>query len=226
MAGMGRSHREGDIESAAASVEAVEQSRKLNPLALARATVHPGLQEALGRLDRCLAAERALLSVMATEESSPGGARDGQVASDLRRAFAVVLDDVASGLRSFAELIDAEYGLSNVERVDEVLHQTLEIVRETRAVLTELMLIDVDPREQTDLWMLQGSVLAAVEHVLRSWTSSTATAAPRHGSPGGRSRGSRRPGTRFAGPGNGNQVPEDWAYGCRHRHPNRTKPVS
>lgn len=160
-------HIEGDIESAAASVEAVEQSRKLNPLALARATVHPGLQEALGRLDRCLAAERALLSVMATEESSPGGARDGQVASDLRRAFAVVLDDVASGLRSFAELIDAEYGLSNVERVDEVLHQTLEIVRETRAVLTELMLIDVDPREQTDLWMLQGSVLAAVEHVLR-----------------------------------------------------------
>ncbi len=34
-------------------------------------------------------------------------------------------------------------------------------------MLTELMFIDVDPREQTDLWMLQGSVLAAVEHVLR-----------------------------------------------------------
>jgi hypothetical protein len=29
------------------------------------------------------------------------------------------------------------------------------------------MLIDVDPRRQTDLWMLQGSVLAAVDHVLR-----------------------------------------------------------
>ena len=28
------------------------------------------------------------------------------------------------------------------------------------------MLIDVDPRVQTDLWMLQGSVLAAVEHIL------------------------------------------------------------
>jgi hypothetical protein len=47
------------------------------------------------------------------------------------------------------------------------MSQTVEIVRESRAVVTELMLIDVDPRNQTDLWMLQGSVLAAVEHVLR-----------------------------------------------------------
>ena len=47
------------------------------------------------------------------------------------------------------------------------MSQTVEMVRESRAVVTELMLIDVDPRNQTDLWMLQGSVLAAVEHVLR-----------------------------------------------------------
>ena len=31
---------------------------------------------------------------------------------------------------------------------------------------TELLLLEVDPREQPDLWMLQGSVLAAVDHVL------------------------------------------------------------
>jgi hypothetical protein len=42
----------------------------------------------------------------------------------------------------------------------------LENVRETRAVLTELMLLDVDPREQRELWMLQGSVLAAIDHAI------------------------------------------------------------
>ncbi len=40
------------------------------------------------------------------------------------------------------------------------------MVRETHAVLTELRLLDVDPRERPDLWMLHGSVLAAVEHML------------------------------------------------------------
>jgi hypothetical protein len=46
------------------------------------------------------------------------------------------------------------------------LARTLETVSETRAVLTELRLLDVDPRDRPDLWMLQGSVLAAVEHLL------------------------------------------------------------
>jgi hypothetical protein len=182
-------HIEGDLDGAGASVEAIAQSRKLNPLALASATVHPGLADALGRLDRCLAAVRALLSVIAvqagagptattaaatgsTEEAADDEVDgvdgvDGQVAVDLRRAFAVVLDELADGLRSFADLIDAEFGSGNPERVDEATKQTIEIVREARAVVTELMLIDVDPRRQTDLWMLQGSVLAAVDHVLR-----------------------------------------------------------
>jgi hypothetical protein len=164
-------HIEGDVQNAAASVEAVEQSRKLNPLALASATVHPGLADALDRLDRCLTAIRALLSVIPlqapAERRGRDGVTNGEPAAELRRAFAVVLDDLASGLRSFAELVDAEYGSGNAELVDEATGQTVEIVREARAVVTELMLIDVDPRQQTDLWMLQGSVLAAVEHVLR-----------------------------------------------------------
>jgi hypothetical protein len=179
---------DGDLDRAGASVEAIAQSRKLNPLALASATVHPGLGDALGRLDRCLGAVRALLSVIALQatggaaedrsgqaagvaewraEGRADGIPDDQVAGELRRAFAVVLDELASGLRSFAELVDAEFGSGNPDRVDEATKQTIEIVREARAVVTELMLIDVDPRRQTDLWMLQGSVLAAVDHVLR-----------------------------------------------------------
>jgi hypothetical protein len=168
-------HIEGDLRQAETSVDAIAQSRKLNPLALASATVHPGLANALGRLDGCLGAIRALLSVIALQapaagrsaDDSPGDSSDSPAAAELRRAFAVVLGDLAGGLRSFAELVDAEFGPGHPDRVAEALDETVEIVREARAVVTELMFIDVDPRTQTDLWMLQGSVLAAVDHVLR-----------------------------------------------------------
>jgi uncharacterized membrane protein YccC len=159
-------HIDGDTESAAASVEAVAQSRKLNPLALASATVHPGLSDALGRLARSLAALRALLAVIALQASAPGETADSPAAVELRRAFGVLLEILAGGLRSFADVIDAEFGSGNVDRVEEATDQTVETVREARAVVTELMLIDVDPQVQTDLWMLQGSVLTAVEHIL------------------------------------------------------------
>ncbi len=157
-------HIEGEIDEAGAAVQTVEQSRLLNPRALAVATVHPGLRSALERLDRCLAAERALIVAIA-KEAPRGGSADRSEA-ELRRAFAVVLDDVANGLRAFGDLVDAEYGRRAGERADEALNRTLETVRETRAVLTELMLLDVDPREQSELWMLQGTVLAAIDQVL------------------------------------------------------------
>ena len=96
-----------------------------------------------------------------------GGSADQSFSPELRRAFAVVLDDVADALRGFGDLVSTEFGGGNVDRVDELFARTLDIVRETRAVLTELVLLDVDPHQQTGLWMLQGSVLAAVEEVLR-----------------------------------------------------------
>lgn len=154
-----------DLDAAGVAVRAVEESRRLNPRALAEAKVHPGLRAALDRLDRCLAAERALLVVIGREAPSEAGL-DGSFGPELRRAFATVLDDVAEAVRGFGDLVSAEFGGGNVRQVEELLERNLEIVRETRAVLTELVLIDVDPRRQTDLWMLQGSVLTAVEQVL------------------------------------------------------------
>ena len=156
-----------DIDAAATAVQAVEDSRRLNPRALATAEVHPGLRAALDRLERCLAAEQALLGVISREAPAAGDESDRSVASELRQAFAVVLDDLANALRAFGDLVAAEYGGGNVQSVEEGLNRTLEVVRETRAVLTELVLLDVDPRSQTDLWMLQGSVLTAIEQVLQ-----------------------------------------------------------
>lgn len=154
------------IADASVAVDAVAESRRLNPRALAAAKVHPGLRAALDRLERCLAAERALLVVIGKESPSLDLGSDRSFGPELRRAFAVVLDDVADAVRGFGDLVSAEFGGGNGDRVDEVLERTLDIVRETRAMLTELVLLDVDPREQTGLWMLQGSVLAAVEQVL------------------------------------------------------------
>ena len=156
-----------DIDDASAAVQAVGDSRRLNPRALATAKVHPGLRSALDRLERCLVAEQALLVVISNEAPAVDSDSGRAVASDLRQAVAVVLDDLANALRAFGDLVGAEYGGGNVDRVEEGLARTLDIVHETRAVLTELVLLDVDPRNQTDQWMLQGSVLTAIEQVLQ-----------------------------------------------------------
>jgi len=156
----------GDVAAASLAVQSVEESRRLNPRALAAAKVHPGLRASLDRLQRCLAAERALVVVIGREAPAPQDESERSISPELRRAFAVVLDDVADALRRFGDLVSAEFGGGNVERIDELLEQTLDVVGETRAVLTELVLLDVDARLQTDLWMLQGSVLAAVEQIL------------------------------------------------------------
>jgi uncharacterized membrane protein YccC len=157
-------HLVGDTAAAADAVRDVEQTRRLNPLALTTATVHPLLRAALDRLERALAAERALLVVLAKE--APDGQRDEDpAASELRRAFAVALDDLATGLRAFGDLVGAEYDGSEPDRVL-ARERTMDSVSEARAVLTELTLLDLDPRQRPDLWMLQGSVLASVDHVL------------------------------------------------------------
>ena len=157
----------GDVHTATVAVRTVEESRRLNPRALTADKVHPGLRDALERLERCLAAERALIVVIGREAPVQETVGDRSLSPELRRAFAVVLDDVANALRGFGDLVSAEFGGGNVDRVDELLDRTLDIVRETRAVLTELVLLDVDPRQQTDLWMVHGSVLAAVEQILQ-----------------------------------------------------------
>jgi hypothetical protein len=199
-----------DVDDASRAVRAVEESRRLNPRALAAAKVHPGLRASLDRLERCLAAERSLIVVIGKEAPPPEDGTERSFGLELGRAFAVVLDDVADALRGFGDLVSAEFGGGNVDRVDELLAQTLDTVRETRAVLTELVLLDVDPRLKTELWMLQGSVLAAVEHILlqldlepterssAAWLNRyrvpprPLVPALQRGRPGGRARSARR----------------------------------
>jgi hypothetical protein len=151
----------GEVRRAAATVDEVEERRKLNPRALIALRMHPELRVALHRLDRCRTAEHALLvmtgrarTTISTEESR---------ASDLRGAFAVVLESLGAGLAAFAELIASD----RVEAAEQALDRLHEIIGETRAMLTDLILVDVDARPGSDTWMLQGSLLAAIDQIIQ-----------------------------------------------------------
>ncbi|SDP19168.1 Aromatic acid exporter family member 1 [Nakamurella panacisegetis] len=162
-----------DVNDASAAVHAVQESLRLNPRALITNQAYPGLPSALDRLDRCLAAERALVVVVG--QASPMD-RDGAAepfGAELPGAFAVVFDDLANGLRAYGDLISAQYGTDKADRVEEAMSRTRSAVEETRAVLSELMTLQVDPTGRPELWMLQGSVLTAVDQLLHQLEHST-----------------------------------------------------
>ena len=75
----------------------------------------------------------------------------------------MVLHDVADCLRAFGSLVVAE-AEDREEETEQALADSLEILRETQAILTELIMVDV--AHNTGSWLLHGSILAAVEQVL------------------------------------------------------------
>src|ERR1700712_2534987 len=66
-------HIAGEINEAAATLQSLQDRRRLNPRALTAAKVYPGLRSALDRLARARGAERALMAVIANE-APPGHA--------------------------------------------------------------------------------------------------------------------------------------------------------
>lgn len=143
-------------------VDEVRDVRWLNARAIGTADVAPVLRSGLDALERSQFALRALLEMVLREapehETHPGGYGD-----EVRPAFAVVLSGAAECLGTFGALVQAEAEGAEAD-VDRTLEESLDATRETRAVLTELLLVDA--REDTGLWMLRGSVLAAAEQVL------------------------------------------------------------
>jgi len=186
----------GRVAEASAVVTQVKEGRRFNTRALTTSDVEPGLREGLDRLEATVLAIRALFTVILVElppDARDQDARDratddevgldasdetghdeaaqdtfeetGQDAfdEDARLAFSVVLADVGDCLRAYGRLVHAEAGGAE-ERAEEALAESLEILRETRAILTELL--TSRPEGRLELWLLRGSVLAAVEQVL------------------------------------------------------------
>jgi hypothetical protein len=150
------------LKSATETVVSLKDSRRLNPRALGTTDIEPVLASGLRTLESCQLAIRALFTVLLTElptEDRP----DDPYGEELRAAFAVVLHDVADCIRAFGSLVLAEVE-EHEEEAERSLDESLDILRETQAVLTELMVFDA--QENKSSWLLRGSILAALEHVV------------------------------------------------------------
>jgi hypothetical protein len=150
------------LTAAVATVASLKDSRRFNPRAIATTDIEPVLASGLQTLESCQLAIRALFIVLLAEvpaEDRP----DDPYGEELRNAFAVVLHDVADCIRAFGSLVLAEVE-DRQEEAERSLDESLDILRETQAILTELIMVNV--QENKSSWLLRGSILAAVEHVL------------------------------------------------------------
>ncbi|GAB47268.1 FUSC family protein [Mobilicoccus pelagius] len=152
----------GQVAVASARVSEVKDSRRLNVWALGTSSGEATLRAGLDTVDGVLRAVAALYTVMARELPRDGTAED-PFDEAIRPAFAVVLDTMAESVHAFGMLLETEFEGDPAE-VEEHFTRTLDNLRESRAILTELML--VDPAAGTEQWMLRGSVLSAVEQTL------------------------------------------------------------
>ena len=150
------------VGTASRNIAAIKDSRRFNPRALGTLDVEPVLATGLDTLEHCLLDIRSLFTVIAAEIPDVEGP-DDPYGEELRAAFAVVLHDVADCLRAFGSLVVAE-AEQREQETEQALADSLEILRETRAILTELIMVKA--QDDTSAWLLRGSVLAALEQVL------------------------------------------------------------
>lgn len=153
-----------DVAHATATITSLRDSRRFNARALGTVDVEPVLTSALDTLEHCLLAVRALFAVV-LREMPPAAEPDDPYGGELRGAFAVVLHDTADCLRAFGGLVVAE-AEGREHDTERALAQSLDMLRETQAILTELIMVRA--QEDTSSWLLRGSILTAVEQVL-SW---------------------------------------------------------
>jgi Aromatic acid exporter family member 1 len=162
-------NRVGDADRVLAEAR---ESRRLNPRAVGTADPTPDLRTGLAALEHSAVALRAVFrsiadgapAVVARAETAGAEAADADDSSDdLRQAFAVLMGDLARAARSFGALVRAHAESADQPHSAE-LEEALDAVREARARLTELLL--VDPHEAVGSWQSHGSLLAGVERVL------------------------------------------------------------
>lgn len=151
-----------EVARATETIGHLRDSRRFNPRALGTVDVEPVLASALDTFEQCLLAIRALFTLLLAE-LPPESAPEDPYGDELRSAFAVVLHDSADCLRAFGGFVIAQ-SEGREEETEQALAESLDILRETQAILTELILVRA--REDTSSWLLRGSILAAVEQVL------------------------------------------------------------
>lgn len=140
-----------------------QESRKLNVRALGIRDAAASLRGGLDALENSAVAVRSMFrSVFDGVRAHPRA--ESELAEELRLAFSVLLQDLATAVRSFGRLVRAEARAMPGEEEAE-LAEALDALREARARATELLL--VDPRDDVALWELNSAMLSTVERLLR-----------------------------------------------------------
>ncbi len=152
----------GQIAAASTRVSEVGDSRRLNVWAIGSYSGETSLRASLDTLEGAQRAVVALYTVLARELPARDAEED-PFDEPIREAFSVVLDTMAEAMIAFGGLLEAQFG-GFEDEVQQHFEDTLENLRESRAILTELMF--VDPASGTVQWLLRGSVLSAVEQTL------------------------------------------------------------
>ena len=147
-----------------------DEGRQLNLRALGTPRTSTSLRDGLEALEHSQVAVRSLFRSIADgmrddgtrADESPGG--DREYAEDVRKAFALLLSDLADCFRAFGRMVRAQVDEDAVTESGE-LATALTALREARARVSELLLLG--PREDPVYWELNVSLLATVERVLR-----------------------------------------------------------
>lgn len=150
------------VTQAEAAIAEAGERRRLNPRALVALDTIPMLTHGVRALDRTLLAVRQTLLAFQKElpaDDEPQTEYD----QELRRAMAVVLADMGAVIEAFGALTAAEANTRNAQ-AEANLEETLDMLRETQAMLTELCLIE--PAADSGTWLLRGSILNGIENVL------------------------------------------------------------
>jgi Aromatic acid exporter family member 1 len=146
-----------------ALLDQLEESRRLNPRAMDTITTAPGLRSGLHALEHTAVALRSLYRLLA--DLRPRDPRSRHLYdADVEAAFASVLRMLATAIRDFGALVRAEADEAGQPH-PEALRAALESAGETRAALTDLMLMD--PEADPERWRVTGALLTATDRALR-----------------------------------------------------------
>lgn len=133
-----------DLPGVGSALLRAEQGRRLNLRALGTPDAGPGLRQGMEALEHCAVAVRSMFRSFV--DASGGEWNTGEHGDALRSADALIMDDLAAGLRAFGLLVRAESqpGEWPAPEMTELQH-ALERLREARARITELVLSQDDP---------------------------------------------------------------------------------
>lgn len=146
-----------------ALLDQLEESRRLNPRTLDTITTAPGLRSGLHALEHTAVALRSLYRLLA--DLRPRDPVTGHLYdTDVEAVFASVLRMLATAIRDFATLVRAEADEAGQPH-PEALRAALDSAGETRAALTDLMLMN--PEADRERWQVTGAVLTATDRALR-----------------------------------------------------------